>query len=50
MVRRRRITIQLTHEFLAGREKLFTDRIAAGRIVDGHGDLIGPLLVLKRRR
>ncbi|GAA4607548.1 aminoglycoside phosphotransferase family enzyme/predicted kinase [Actinoplanes octamycinicus] len=27
------------HEFLAGREALFLDRIAGGRIVDGHGDL-----------
>lgn len=27
-------------EFIAGREPLFTRRIAAGRIVDGHGDLL----------
>lgn len=26
--------------FLAGREELFTTRVAAGRIVDGHGDLL----------
>ena len=26
--------------FLAGREALFAERIAAGRIVDGHGDLL----------
>ncbi len=25
---------------LAGREELFTDRIDAGRVVDGHGDLL----------
>jgi aminoglycoside phosphotransferase family enzyme/predicted kinase len=33
----------ITHEvrrFLAGREQLFAQRVAAGRIVDGHGDLI----------
>lgn len=30
----------LTDEFLAGRERLFADRMAAGRIVDGHGDLL----------
>ncbi|HET8682418.1 MAG TPA: AAA family ATPase [Micromonosporaceae bacterium] len=29
-----------TNEFLAGREPLFAHRIAAGRIVDGHGDLL----------
>jgi predicted kinase len=29
-----------TLEFLAGREPLFTARIAAGRVVDGHGDLL----------
>ncbi|GGN84404.1 hypothetical protein GCM10010112_63780 [Actinoplanes lobatus] len=28
------------HEFLNGRDRLFTDRIAQGRIVDGHGDLL----------
>jgi aminoglycoside phosphotransferase family enzyme/predicted kinase len=28
------------HEFLAGRDALFADRVARGRIVDGHGDLI----------
>jgi aminoglycoside phosphotransferase family enzyme/predicted kinase len=27
-------------KFLAGRERLFDHRVAAGRIVDGHGDLI----------
>jgi aminoglycoside phosphotransferase family enzyme/predicted kinase len=31
----------LVTEFLAGREPLFARRIATGRIVDGHGDLIG---------
>lgn len=30
----------LAEEFIAGREPLFTRRIAAGRIVDGHGDLL----------
>jgi hypothetical protein len=30
----------LTLEFLAGRERLFTDRVTAGRIVDGHADLL----------
>ncbi|NMO57276.1 AAA family ATPase [Actinoplanes sp. TBRC 11911] len=30
----------LTHEFLAGREPLFGERVEHGRIVDGHGDLI----------
>lgn len=30
----------LTEDFLAGRAPLFDDRIAAGRIVDGHGDLL----------
>jgi aminoglycoside phosphotransferase family enzyme/predicted kinase len=29
-----------THEFLAGRDPLFADRIAHGHIVDGHADLI----------
>ncbi|GIF12879.1 AAA family ATPase [Actinoplanes teichomyceticus] len=29
-----------THEFLAGRDRLFTERIGHGHIVDGHGDLI----------
>lgn len=29
-----------THEFLAGRDALFARRIRAGRIVDGHADLI----------
>ncbi|GGN52035.1 hypothetical protein FHR83_009244 [Actinoplanes campanulatus] len=28
------------HESLDGRDRLFTDRIAHGRIVDGHGDLL----------
>lgn len=28
------------HVFLAGRNRLFTERVSAGRIVDGHGDLI----------
>lgn len=32
---------QLVGEFLSGRESLFARRIAAGRIVDGHGDLLG---------
>lgn len=31
----------LVDEFLAGRDPLFTRRVATGRIVDGHGDLIG---------
>jgi uncharacterized protein len=31
---------RLTVRFLAGRGPLFDDRIAAGRIVDGHGDLL----------
>lgn len=31
----------LVTEFLAGRKPLFARRIATGRIVDGHGDLIG---------
>ena len=31
---------RLTQAFLAGREKLFDSRIAADRIVDGHGDLL----------
>jgi aminoglycoside phosphotransferase family enzyme/predicted kinase len=30
----------LTLEFLAGREPLFAERMATGRIVDGHGDLL----------
>lgn len=29
----------LVHEFLAGREDLFADRVRRGAIVDGHGDL-----------
>jgi len=29
-----------THDFLAGREPLFAERVAHGHIVDGHGDLI----------
>jgi uncharacterized protein len=29
-----------THEFLAGREQLFAQRVANGNIVDGHADLI----------
>lgn len=29
----------LVHEFLAGREDLFADRIRRGAVVDGHGDL-----------
>jgi aminoglycoside phosphotransferase family enzyme/predicted kinase len=29
-----------THRFLAGRERLFDERIAGGHIVDGHADLI----------
>ncbi|GAA4545032.1 bifunctional aminoglycoside phosphotransferase/ATP-binding protein [Amycolatopsis samaneae] len=33
-------TEHLTREFLAGREALFDRRIADGRIVDGHGDLL----------
>ena len=40
--RRRFVEIaELVGEFLAGREPLFARRIATGRIVDGHGDLIG---------
>jgi hypothetical protein len=31
---------RLTHDFLAGREPLFDDRIATGHIVDGHADLL----------
>ncbi|RZU53537.1 hypothetical protein EV385_5466 [Krasilnikovia cinnamomea] len=31
---------RLTHDFLAGRGPLFADRVAAGRIVDGHADLL----------
>ena len=30
----------LTDAFLDGREPLFADRVAAGRVVDGHGDLL----------
>ncbi|MEV0067926.1 MULTISPECIES: AAA family ATPase [unclassified Amycolatopsis] len=30
----------LVEEFMAGRERLFAQRIAEGRVVDGHGDLI----------
>jgi aminoglycoside phosphotransferase family enzyme/predicted kinase len=30
----------LTHDFLASRAPLFDDRITAGRIVDGHADLL----------
>jgi aminoglycoside phosphotransferase family enzyme/predicted kinase len=29
-----------TVDFLSGRQPLFDDRIAAGRVVDGHGDLL----------
>ncbi|WP_236790883.1 bifunctional aminoglycoside phosphotransferase/ATP-binding protein [Amycolatopsis sp. GM8] len=31
---------QLVEEFLAGREALFARRIAAGHVLDGHGDLL----------
>lgn len=31
---------RLAREFIAGREALFAERIAAGRIVDGHADLL----------
>ncbi|GAA1261687.1 AAA family ATPase [Streptomyces aureus] len=31
---------QLVHRYLAGREPLFDMRIAQGRMVDGHGDLL----------
>ncbi|MTD59607.1 AAA family ATPase [Amycolatopsis sp. RM579] len=31
---------RLAEDFLAGREELFTHRIGAGRVVDGHGDLL----------
>lgn len=31
---------RLTRDFLAGRDPLLRSRIAAGRIVDGHGDLL----------
>jgi aminoglycoside phosphotransferase family enzyme/predicted kinase len=31
---------RLTHRFLAGRTALFDDRVAEGRVLDGHGDLI----------
>lgn len=30
----------LAHRFLAGRTPLFHSRVAAGRVVDGHGDLL----------
>ncbi|WIN00562.1 AAA family ATPase [Actinoplanes oblitus] len=30
---------QRAHQFLAGRESLLAERVAQGRIVDGHGDL-----------
>lgn len=32
--------VRRTRDFLAGREALFVSRIAEGRIVDGHGDLL----------
>ena len=36
-----------TRDFLAGRAELFASRIVAGRIVDGHGDLLaGDIFVL----
>lgn len=31
---------RLAAGFLAGRAQLFADRVAAGRVVDGHGDLL----------
>jgi aminoglycoside phosphotransferase family enzyme/predicted kinase len=31
---------RLTVAFLAGRQPLFQERIAAGRVIDGHGDLL----------
>jgi uncharacterized protein len=31
---------RLTMEFLAGREAMFDKRIAEGRVIDGHGDLL----------
>lgn len=31
---------RLTLDFLAGRQPLFADRMATGRVVDGHGDLL----------
>lgn len=31
---------RLTVDFLTGRQPLFDDRIATGRVVDGHGDLL----------
>jgi aminoglycoside phosphotransferase family enzyme/predicted kinase len=31
---------RLTVRFLAGRAPLFSDRVAAGRVVDGHGDVL----------
>jgi uncharacterized protein len=31
---------RLVEQFLAGREPLLTDRMQAGRVVDGHGDLL----------
>ena len=33
-------TVERARSYLAGREPLFADRIARGRVVDGHGDLI----------
>ncbi|MFJ6783318.1 AAA family ATPase [Streptomyces yangpuensis] len=34
-------TERLVRRYLAGRKQLFDSRIAEGRIVDGHGDLLG---------
>jgi uncharacterized protein len=31
---------QLAEQYLAGRKKLFSDRVARGSIIDGHGDLL----------
>ncbi|HEU5161029.1 MAG TPA: AAA family ATPase [Streptosporangiaceae bacterium] len=31
---------RLTERFLSGRKALFDERVAAGRVVDGHGDLL----------
>ncbi|MFK4106302.1 AAA family ATPase [Streptomyces sp. NPDC019531] len=31
---------RLVHRYLTGRKQLFDDRIAQGRVVDGHGDLL----------
>jgi predicted kinase len=31
---------ELAHRYLAGRSALLTERVAGGRIVDGHGDLL----------